>query len=368
MAPKGPSTKIDLVAVARHIIDYEPFGQQTFLARGVVPGAELPLPWTVAKPVPKPRPTPPKPDSPLPKVDYVIVTWTAAEVRALADVLTPGHQRDDWYPYTHNFETFLPAISKTAPSRKAGRLGSYFLTSILSKKVLCFKSELHLNQDGVRRPGQLPTLPVADLFRQLIQETRPTLIITAGTAGATFGKTKLGDVVLTRAARFRLNDEFKTAPFNNQTYACTWMPKIPVGFLAKAKPLLDAHKDKLSTDSLVTRTPWLWVEGHKTAGRFDLQPLAPILTTDFFEYGTTTNHLEQIGCGVEMGDAVLGMVVDALPQKPRWLVIRNASDPQIDGTLPKKEQVKEAVEAYQQYGYWTSVNSSIAAWAVIAAD
>jgi len=61
-------------------------------------------------------------------------------------------------------------------------------------------------------------------------------------------------------------------------------------------------------------------------------------------------------------------VVDALPQKPRWLVIRNASDPQIDGTLPKKEQVKAAVEAYQQYGYWTSVNSSIAAWAVIAAD
>jgi len=368
MRPKGPTSKIDLVAVARHIIDYEPIGQQTFLARGAVPGAELPLPWTVAKPVPTPRPTVPKPESPLPKVDYVIVTWTVAEVKALADVLTPGHQREEWYPYTHNFEAYLPAIRKGAPARKAGRLGSYFITSIQGKKVLCFKSELHLNQDSVRRPGQQPTLPVRDLFQQLLKETRPRLIITAGTAGATCGKTQLGDVMLTRAARFRLNDEFKSAPFNNTTYACTWMPKIPVDFFAKAKPLLDAHQDKLGGARPVTRTPRLWAEGHKDAGRFDFTPLAPILTTDFFEYGTTTNHLDQIGCGVEMGDAVLGMVVASLAEKPRWLVVRNASDPQIDGTLSKKEQIDEAVRTYQQYGYWTSVNSSIAAWAVIAAD
>ena len=146
------------------------------------------------------------------------------------------------------------------------------------------------------------------------------------------------------------------------------MPKIPDGFFAKANPLLDAHKDKLGANGPVTRTPRLWAEGHKTGGLFDFKAMAPILTTDYFEYGTTTNHLDQVGCGVEMGDAVLGMVVDALPQKPRWLVIRNASDPQIDGALPKKDQVDEAVQTYQKYGYWTSVNSSIAAWAVIAAD
>jgi hypothetical protein len=368
MPRRGSSPKIDLVAVAREIIDYEPMGQRTFLARGVVRGAELPLPWTVAKPVPKPRPTAPKPDSKLPKVDYVVVTWTVAEVKALADVLTPGHQREDWYPYTRNFERYLPAIRKEAPARFARRLGSYFLTSIQGKKVLCFKSELHLNQDGVPRPGQLPTMPVADLFRQILAETQPRLIITAGTAGATFGKTQLGDVMVTRAARFRLNDEFKSAPFNGRTYACTWMKKIPSAFFGKAKPLLDAHRDKLSDSGPVSRTPRLWVEGRRTASWLDFKPFAPILTTDFFEFGTTTNHLDRIGCGVEMGDAVLGMVIDELPQKPRWLVIRNASDPRIDGHLSKKEQVDEAVQTYQKYGYWTSVNSSIATWAVIAAD
>jgi hypothetical protein len=29
-----------------------------------------------------------------------------------------------------------------------------------------------------------------------------------------------------------------------------------------------------------------------------------MLTTDFFEFGTSTNGLDQLGCGVEMGDAV----------------------------------------------------------------
>ena len=40
-----------------------------------------------------------------------------------------------------------------------------------AKRVLCFKSELHLSQDG-------PKLPVRDLWAQLIQETQPRLVIT----------------------------------------------------------------------------------------------------------------------------------------------------------------------------------------------
>ena len=37
-----------------------------------------------------------------------------------------------------------------------------------------------------------------------------------------------------------------------------------------------------------------------------------MLTTDFFEFGTSTNGLEQQGCGVEMGDAVFGLVGEEL--------------------------------------------------------
>ena len=38
----------------------------------------------------------------------------------------------------------------------------------------------------------------------------------------------------------------------------------------------------------------------------------PILTTDYFEYGTTTNHLDVEGAAVEMGDAALGLACSEL--------------------------------------------------------
>jgi hypothetical protein len=56
---------------------------------------------------------------------------------------------------------------------------------------------------------------------------------------------------------------------------------------------------------------------------------------------------------------------------PKWLVIRNLSDPQINGALPTKPaslnmQTHWAVWYYEKYGYWTSVNSALTTWAVIA--
>jgi hypothetical protein len=128
----------------------------------------------------------------------------------------------------------------------------------------------------------------------------------------------------------------------------------------------------------VKNTPDLLIDGR------DFPAFHPILTTDFFEFGTSTNGLEQQGCGVEMGDAVLGLVVDEMKAAglpaPQWLVIRNASDPQINGKLPDGNdagvppavrrklnmQAHWAVWYYETYGYWTSVNSAIAVWAMTA--
>ncbi len=99
----------------------------------------------------------------------------------------------------------------------------------------------------------------------------------------------------------------------------------------------------------------------------------PILTTDFFEFGTTGNELQKVGCGVEMGDAALGLAVDELDAGQRWLVIRNASDPAINHHLPRGArpldmQAHWAVWYYEAYGFWTSVNSALASWAVIVGD
>ncbi|MGH8909199.1 MAG: hypothetical protein ACRD0K_22570 [Egibacteraceae bacterium] len=114
----------------------------------------------------------------------------------------------------------------------------------------------------------------------------------------------------------------------------------------------------------------------KIDGR-DFEAFLPMLTTDFFEFGTSKNELWKVGGGVERGDAVLGMVTLGLRDvglpAPRWLVIRNASDPQINGDLPDSPralnmQAHWAVWYYETYGYWTSVNSAIATWAMTADD
>ena len=99
----------------------------------------------------------------------------------------------------------------------------------------------------------------------------------------------------------------------------------------------------------------------------------PILTTDFFEFGTSTNGLGKKGCGVEMGDAVFGMVAKKLgaaapevarhPQRLRPADQRRPPGRHAGGL---NMQAHWAVWYYETYGYWTSVNSAIATWAIIA--
>jgi hypothetical protein len=97
----------------------------------------------------------------------------------------------------------------------------------------------------------------------------------------------------------------------------------------------------------------------------------PILSADWFLFGTTTNGLENEGCGVEMGDAVIGMVCEEMGEDaPSWLVVRNLSNPAIDGRLPRgpNADVQGLWSGfyYDTYGYWTSVNSAVACWALLA--
>jgi hypothetical protein len=333
-------------------------------------------------PVPTELAVEPDSSDPLPKADVLVVTWTVAEMLALADVLTPGvNPRTRWYRYDRFFEDqYLPLIRNGAPARMAMRLGSYYPTKIGSKKVLCVKSELHLNQDGKKTGAGKATLPVAKFIRQMIDEVAPKLVITVGTAGGTLDNAKLGDVMITRAAQFRLSQEFQNETFANTTYVSPGT--IRRKHLAKAEELMQTHAAELLEPDFgpptkfypwtgpllggVVNTPRILVENR------DFPKSLPMLTTDFFEFGTSSNGLGAVGCGVEMGDAVFGMVAAELgDDAPKWLVIRNASDPQINGDLPAaggtaNMQAHWAVWYYETYGYWTSVNSAIATWAMIA--
>ena len=350
-------------------------------AAGAAAAAGLTIGWPAGlAPVPRPPAVPPDPEAPLPPADVLVVTWTAAEHKALADVLTPRHVPKRWFPYRRNFtDGFLPKIRAGAPARSAKRLGSWYPTSVGGQSVLCFKSELHLNQDGVATGDGTATLPVADMFSQLIAEVQPRVVLTVGTAGGVFGEHGLGDVVVTRAAKFRLADEFRNEPFNHQTFRSEW--DLPTSHLAQAEQLMAEIRPRLVEPGFgppTRRYPFqgslLTSEPNLAAIRrdgLDFPEFHPILTTDFFEFGTSTNQLELEGCGVEMGDAALGLACQSLSPAPKWAVIRNLSDPQINADLPTGKgqlnmQIHWAVWFYEVFGYWTSVSGALATWGVIA--
>lgn len=331
----------------------------------------------------------PKPQTPdtqtvttdsLPRADVLVVTWTVDEQDGLADVLTPGIGRAKWTRYNRNFASrYADQIRPGAPSLAAGRLGSWCLTKIGATSALCFKSELHLNQDGIRdavAPG-VATLPVKDMFRQLIEEVKPKLVITVGTSGGLYLNHDEGDVAVTRAAKFRLKSEFKNADFNRQVYRSDW--KIPTEHFPAAQTLMNQFANKLVEPPIYPPTarhegaPFtspVWAPRIRQDGMDGIPAFHPILTTDYFEFGTSTNNLDQEGLAVEMGDAVLGLVVEEMKNQglavPNWVVVRNLSDPQINGQLDHDLQIDWAVWYYKKYGYWTSVMSALVSWAIIA--
>ncbi len=96
-----------------------------------------------------------------------------------------------------------------------------------------------------------------------------------------------------------------------------------------------------------------------------------VLTTDFFGFDTSNDHFKLQGLGdvSEMGDAILGLVASEMGNSaPRYLAMRNVSDPQIkaEGTIRQQAQIATAI--YKRFGRWSSVCSAITCRASIVAE
>lgn len=372
--------------IARMLLDQgtEPADLALEPAPGVAAAltADLGIPFPDGlSPLPQPISPAPAPGDPLPTADVLIVTWTVAEVNALADVLTPGQGRNAWYRYDRDFEAkYASKIRPGAPALKARRLGSYFPTRVGDTSVLCVKSELHLNQDGISTAEGKATLPVKDFFAQMIDEVKPKVVLTIGTSGGVSADQDLGDVVVTRAARFRCHEEFRNEPFNGQTYKSDW--EVPTDHLAAGEELMRRYADRLVEPAFLPPTKRYSYAGPPLENEppnvpnilrdgAQLPAFHPVLTTDYFEFGTSANKLDGEGCAVEMGDAVLGLLCSELADPPRWAIVRNLSDPQINGDLPTTPsrlnmQVHWAAWYYELYGYWTSICGALATWSILA--
>lgn len=358
-AAKTPSME-DL---QREIIDFDsdaPAGMQ-FLAFTTATGLSrfTEIPWPSEKLAPKTDTVVRKGKSGrLPTAEVLVVTWTVDEGHALSRVLTPGKDsRNDYRPYTHNYSTISSKMRKGCPALEEKRLGAYWTAKIAGKKVVVFKSDSHLSQDTKKLPKNGKTLPNEDVWKQLIDEVEPKLVITTGTAGGIGTQCEVGDVVVSPIVRFDCIKWLKSEPYHDAHYQAG-APKTK--YLAQAKALFKANAGQLPKDN--TRPP-------KILRSSDVA--SSVLTTDFFGFDTSDNHygLKGLGDVSEMGDAVLGRVASQMgTNAPRWIAVRNVSDPQIkaEGTL--KEQAQVAAHIYKGFGRWSSVCSAIVCWALIAAE
>jgi hypothetical protein len=296
---------------------------------------------------------------PLPEADVLVVTWTVDEGHALSRVLTRGKDsRNDYLAYTHNYAAIAKKMTGRSPAVQAKRLGAYWATKIGKKKVVVFKSDSHLSQDTKKLPNwkKDQTLPNEDVWKQIIDEVKPKLVITTGTAGGIGKQFEVGDVIVSPIVRFDCKKWLKSAPFQKADYRDGVTSQR---YFSKAKVLFKANAGQLPKDN--TRPP-------KIVRATSLS--TSVVTTDFFGFDTSNNRygLWNLGTVSEMGDAVLGRVVQKMSAgAPAWVAVRNVSDPEIkaEGTL--RDQAERAAQIYKAYGRWSSVCSGIVCWAIIAA-
>lgn len=308
--------------------------------------------------IPWPTGTQPTPDPPwfwragaaLPRADVLVVTWTAAEAEALATVLTPGVQRLSWVPYTKNWLAFVPRLTGRSPAASAGRLASYWPLVVDGVTVLAVKSELHLATDD-------DTAPIVDLWKQMVADAQPSLILTTGTAGGIGSETVLGDVSVSAAARFNCQRAFKDQPWAQARYESTAQPSSDRYLGAATRDLIPLNAAHLRP--VATRDPVVWTGGD-------------VETVDFFGFDDTDDSYgiraaDSIARVEEMDDATLPLALSQLGDTTPWLSVRNASDPQVpssEGTL--EQQATWASAIYRKYGYWSTIGSALVCWAAVA--
>ena len=271
---------------------------------------------------PTPIPITPAPDpaAPLPAADVVVITWTVDEQDALCDVFTPGFGRSAWYRYTRNFPDYAPASERERrPPPRSGWGATSRPRSAPPPSCASSRSSISTRTASEPRRGDGHAAgegPVPPDHRGGAAHRRAH----DRHVGGVFAVHQLGDVVVTRGAKFRLASEFRNEPFNGAVFTSDW--EIPTARFDEAESLMAAFAGELAEPPLLPPTKAYHYHGSmihtdpnvpdiKLDGR-DMPAFHPILTTDYFEFGTSANRLDLEGAAVEMGDAALGLAAASL--------------------------------------------------------
>jgi hypothetical protein len=320
------------------------------------------------------------------RADVLMILYTEDETRALLDVFTgnnawtPARQRQ-WNGYGHNFNQFKPIIEGIDgdTALENGMFGYLSAIKIGATNVVLFKSELHPKQNG----DKLPFVPV---IQQLVTELQPSLVLSTGTAGAIGSHVQCGDVVITTAARFHVQDTYPTYPqinalstsdgqlTNTVALNTTYLNYAAANLTQLSLPGLTSCYNQLQSSSGYSfvqkpvAPPAIYVTGsHPVPGP---QPM-DIVSADYFTVDDSTDleGLQALGAMNDTDDAFAFFAITQMTgAKPAWVSVRNASELQIVAPGGSSQDTIKSVAGniYGIYQYCTTLNSAFACWAIVA--
>jgi nucleoside phosphorylase len=306
----------------------------------------------------------------LPVANTVVITWADAEWAAMqhvfcgSSVAMPYSARDTgtWSGWT-KYAAGMPAGSVSGWSY----WGEWRLVEIVGRRVLLWKSNTHLDF-----PGQSHLVA---MMQMLLQEVKPGLVVSIGTAGGAMVTDHVGTVRVVSAGTM---DEAGKAQGSWPVYSNAWSAAQTVlhkaGFASLLLPVPTTESD---LQGLVTQFNAHYGTGYSI---FDLDPdglnnadtqpkvldetggAVSLLTTATFVVGTTAGTYGTYAC-IEMDDAMLGDVCKAAGVA--FGFVRNVSDPVQSAALPAEVQGSWGSAVYDAYGIYTSFNGALAAWATL---
>jgi nucleoside phosphorylase len=305
----------------------------------------------------------------LPAAAAIVLVWTDAEWAALQHVFCNSGAA---MPYTNRNHSSWSGWQKYAQSLPTVKdwtyWGEYQLVHIGASPVLLFKSNTHLDFPGQKYLTQL--------ISQLISAVRPQLVLSTGTAGGARPGDPIGTVNVVRASTLY---ESKQPQARWPEYTSSWHPKWTIPSKSGFKKLLFPiptvavdlasihtqfnafYKSKYSLNNLN-------VDGLDMGASLpSINNLASgttsVLTADSFVVGTSAGNLADFAC-VEMDDAIIAEVCKAA--SVLFGSVRNISDPVQNVALPPEFQSHWGEAIYDVYGFYTSYNGAIAAWAILS--
>jgi nucleoside phosphorylase len=307
--------------------------------------------------------------SQLPTADAVIITWAEPEWAALQHVFCASGKT---MPYTQqNTGSWSGWVkySNGAPSG-LGHWGYYRLVGIGTAKLLLFKSNTHYAASQGEQNLEA-------LTNRFLETVKPSLILSLGTAGGARVTDPVGTVNVVRADVLYESNQPQS---NWPSHASTWNPiwtilgssefskeLFPVPTTAADLKSIGAqfntfYKSKYSLNQLNPNS--LNMAAPSPAINNLTKPGTALVTAKSFVVANTSGNLASFAC-VEMDDAIIAKT--AAGNTP-FGSVRNISDPIQNAALPPLFQGHWGEAIYTAYGFYTSYNGALAAWAILSAQ